>query len=157
MNKPKIVTIIYIASTAEEVWAALTNPEITQQYWFDTRIESEWKLGSKVIYRRNGKITDEHTLLKIEPPRVLSYTFHPLYEEFRGEPPSRVTFEISTAGLVVRLVTTHEDFDVNSKVCIACSEGWPMILSNLKTLLETGKPLPEFTFAQELNNYRIPE
>ncbi len=136
---------------------ALTNPEITQQYWFDTRIESDWKLGSKVICRQSGKITDEHTLLRFGPPRILSYTFHPLYEEFRNEPPSRVTFEMATAGLVVRLVTTHEDFDVNSKVYIACSEGWPMILSNLKTLLETGKPLPEFTFAQELNKDRIPE
>ena len=59
----EIVIVTYIASTATRVWDALTDPEITQQYWFDTRIESDWKVGSKVIYRRNGQITDEQTLL----------------------------------------------------------------------------------------------
>jgi uncharacterized protein YndB with AHSA1/START domain len=146
INELKIVIVTYIASTAARVWDALTNPEITQQYWFDTRIESDWKVGSKVLYRRKGQITDEQTLLKFEPPHVLSYTFNPLFEEFRGERPSRVTFELAAVEEVVRLTTTHDDFEPNSKGYRACSDGWPVILSNLKTLLETGRPLPEFKF-----------
>lgn len=151
----KIVIVTYIASTAAKVWDVLTNPEITQQYWFNTRIESDWKVGSKVIYRRNGQVTDEQTLLKFEPPHVLSYTFNPLLEEFRGERPSRVMFELEEGGGVVRLTTTHDEFEPNSKVYRACTDGWPMILSNLKTLLETGRPLPEFKFPPQLEKVEI--
>jgi len=138
MTRPRIINITHIASTPERVWAALTDPQITQQYWFDTRIESDWKVGSKVIYRRDGEITDENIVLKFEPSRVLSYTFHPvLNEAFRNEPPSRVTFEIAADGNGVRLTTTHDEFEANSGVYLACSQGWPTILQNLKTLLES--------------------
>ena len=152
MFEPKIQVIVYLASTPEQVWNALTDPEITQQYWSGTRIESDWKIGSKVIYRRNGTITDEHVVLKVEPLRLLSHTFHPVsVEEFRNEPPSRVTFEIEAGGPVVRLTVIHDEFEEESEVYHACSEGWPMLMSSLKTLLETGKPLPEFEFELELD------
>jgi uncharacterized protein YndB with AHSA1/START domain len=155
VSELKIAVVTYIASTAARIWDALTNPEITQQYWFGIRIESDWKVGSKVLYRRNGKITDEQTLLKFEPPHVLSYTFNPLFEEFRGERPSRVTFELAAGGGVVRLTTTHDEFEPNNKVYHACSDGWPMIISNLKTLLETGRLLPEFKLTPQLEKFQI--
>src|SRR5262245_47423800 len=86
MFEPMILITTYIASTSENVWNALTDPELTQQYWSGTRIESDWKVGSKVIYRREGKITDEHTILEVVPFRRLSHTFHPVsIEEFRNE------------------------------------------------------------------------
>jgi uncharacterized protein YndB with AHSA1/START domain len=144
MSKPSISITIYIASTPEKVWSALTDPNITERYWGGTRIESDWRAGSKVFYRRNGQVTDEHELLTCEPPRRFSHTFHPLFGEFAKEPPSRVAFEIVPGGSVVRLTMTHDGFPKNSAVYQACSGAWPMLLSSLKTLLETGEPLPEF-------------
>jgi len=87
---------------------------------------------------------DEHVLLSCERPRGFSHTFHPLFGEFRNEPPSKVTFEIVPGGKVVRLTMVHDEFQENSAVYRACSAAWPMILSSLKTLLETGVALPEF-------------
>ena len=144
MSKPVISITTYIASTPAKVWEALTNPDITERYWADTRIESDWKPGSKIIYRRKGEITDEHIVLTCEPPHWLIHTFHPVFGEYQKEPPSRVAFEIAGGGDVVRLTMLHDEFPEGSAVHRACSEGWPMILSSLKTLLKTGAPLPEF-------------
>ena len=144
MNKPSICITIYIGSTPEKVWKALTDPNITERYWGGTRIESDWKVGSKVFYRREGKVMDEHELLTCEPPLWFSHTFHPLFGEFASESPSRVSFEIAAGGPVVRLTMTHNQFPEGSAVYRACSGAWPMLLSSLKTLLETGNPLPNF-------------
>jgi uncharacterized protein YndB with AHSA1/START domain len=144
MSNPSIIITTYIASTREKVWNALTDPNITERYWGGTRIESDWKVGSKVIYRRNGEVMDEHDLLTCEPPRQFSHTFHPLFGEFRNELPSKVTFEIAPGGEVTRLTMTHDGFQEGSAVYRACSGAWPMLMSSLKSLLETGKPLPEF-------------
>ena len=142
----RICHVAYIATTSTAVWDALTNPETTQRYWFGTRIESDWKVGSKVLYVVDGKVTDEHIVLAVDPQRALSHTFHPVFGEFEKEPASRVTFAIEQSGKVVRLTTVHDGFPPNSAVFVACSKGWPMILNNLKTLLETGEPLPVFSF-----------
>jgi uncharacterized protein YndB with AHSA1/START domain len=149
MNEQRIVEVIYIRTSLIELWDALTNPDVTQRYWFDTRIVSDWKIGSKVQYLRNGELTDEHVVLANEKYRVLSHTFQPLFGEFQSEPPSRVTFTMAENGGVVRLTIVHDGFPPDSKVCPACSKGWPMILSSLKTFLETGTPLPSYTFAPQ--------
>jgi uncharacterized protein YndB with AHSA1/START domain len=155
-ESPKFVYVTLIATTPEKLWEALTKPEFTRQYWFGTDVESDWQPGSPVVYRWKGKISDEGSVLKCEPPHLLSYTFHHLLdEELRKEPPSKVTFEIkklgdedisgeSDMGLrgnAVRLTVTHEDFPPDSKLYPEIAKGWPSIVSNLKTLLETGKPL----------------
>lgn len=145
----KFVYVTLIKTTPEKLWQALTSPEFSAQYFLGTRIESDWKIGSKVEYRRGHEITDEGVVLKFEPPRLLSYTFHHVWtEEWRHEAPSRVTFEIGkldaklgSQGGVVKLTVTHEDFPSNSKVFPAISNGWPTILSGLKTWLETGRDL----------------
>lgn len=145
MSKPSILVTTYISSTPDKVWNALTDPNVTQRYWGGgTRIESDWKVGSKVIYSREGQVVDEHVLLTCEPQRRFSHTFHPTFGEFRNEPPSKVAFEIVPDGEVVRLIMVHDEFEENSAVYRACREAWPMILCSLKTLLETGSPLPEF-------------
>jgi uncharacterized protein YndB with AHSA1/START domain len=144
MAQPTIAITTYILSTPEGVWNALTDPSVTERYWSGTRIESDWKVGSKVIYRRNGHVVDEHVLLACEPPRRFIHTFRPTFGEFGKEPPSRVAFEIVPGGKVVRLSLVHNEFPENSAVYRACSAAWPMILSSLKTLLESGEPLPEF-------------
>ena len=116
MNKPSICITIYIASTPEKVWQALTDPNITERYWGGTRIESDWKVGSKVFYRREGKVMDEHELLTCEPPLRFSHTFHPLFGEFANESPSRVSFEIVPGGPVTRLTMTPDQFPEGSAV-----------------------------------------
>ncbi len=137
MSNQKISNTQHIASTPAEVWNALTNPDLTQQYWGGTRIESDWKVGSKVLYLRDGKVTDENTALVVDPPHKLSYTFRPVFGEYAKEPASRVTFTIEPNGHVTRLDMLHEGFPPNSVVFSACSQAWPSILSGLKALLET--------------------
>lgn len=144
MSELRIVLIIYIHAPVDQVWDALTNPEITVRYWGDTRIESDWRVGSPIIYRRLGEITDEHTVLEYDKLKRLRHTFHPVFEEFKDEAPSEVTMQLEALGPVTRLEILHDHFPPGSKVHAACSEGWPMIISSLKTLLETGDPLPEF-------------
>ena len=146
MSNAEINCTIYIASTSEKLWEALTDPDVTQRYWGDTRLESDWKVGSKLVFRANGKITDENTILENQPKKRLSYTFEPSHAAFVNEPASRVTFSIAYNDEVARLALVHDRFEQDSEVYKACSVAWPMILSSLKSLLETGKPLGNFDF-----------
>jgi uncharacterized protein YndB with AHSA1/START domain len=147
MDARRIVYVTYIASTQDAVWNALTNPDVTQLYWYGTRVESDWKVGSKVVYRRGGEVTDEHIVLAVDPPHSFRHSFHPVFaEEFRKEDPSRVTFAIEQSGGVVRLTLIHDEFPLNSRIIAGCRESWPPIISSLKSLLETGKPLPTINF-----------
>lgn len=157
MDERRIVYVSYIASHLAAVWDALTNPEITQIYWYGTRVESDWKVGSKVLYMRNGEVTDEHILLAVDPPHSFRHSFHPVFaEEFRKEEPSRVTFALEKSGDVVRLTLIHDEFPSNSRVIAGVRESWPPIISSLKTLLETGRPLPEIDFPPVVDlPYRI--
>jgi len=147
-TKPSFVYVTLISTTPEKLWAAITDPNFTTQYWGGTSIESDWKVGSPIIFRWGGKIIHNDTIVKCEPPRLLSYSFHPLHdEEMRADRPSRVTFEIeeyevkSGQGPVVKLTVTHDDFPEKSIVFPKISNGWPDILSSLKTLLETGRAI----------------
>ncbi len=149
MEKPKFVYVTLIDTTPEKLWAALTSPEFTAQYWYGARIHSTWQVGSPVTFDDAGGDLLAGEVLKVDPPRTLSYTFQPLRDaEQRAERPSRVTFEIETLGAgpgpqgsAVKLTVTHDDFPENSKVIQGISNGWPGILSSLKTLLETGRAL----------------
>ena len=140
MTDQQIHIVTHIAATPAAVWNALTDPDLTQQYWGGMRIQSDWKVGSKVLYVVDGKVTDENTALVVEPPHKLSYTFHPVFGEYASEPASRATFTIVQNGDVVTLDMLHDDFPPNSVVLAACSNGWPPILSELKTLLEARQP-----------------
>lgn len=128
---------IAISAPISTVWDALTNPDITEKYWGGTRIESEWKAGSKIHYRRDGEIVDEHILLEIVPLRFLEHTFQPVFDEFQGEPPSLVSILLREEGSVTHLTVLHRSFPPDSKVYAACSGGWPAILRSLKALLES--------------------
>jgi uncharacterized protein YndB with AHSA1/START domain len=149
MNKPKFVYVILIATTPEKLWAALTDSKFTVQYWGGVSMESDWKVGSPLAFRLKDKLLHNDTVLKYEPPRILSYSFKPLHmEELLAEPASRVTFEIEEftgkskrQGPVVKLTVTHDEFPSDSKIFPMISTGWPDILSSLKTLLETGEAI----------------
>ena len=142
-DKPSFVYVTFIATTAEKLWEALTQGEFTEKYWGGRRVESTWEPGAPIVYRydegRKTDITGE--VLRCEPPSVLSYTFG-VDHGAATEPASRVTFELKPLGSMVRLTLTHDAFIPDSKVLAGVSRGWPGIMSNLKTYLETGKPMP---------------
>jgi len=141
LSSDRILYVVYVAGTVERVWDALTNPEVTQRYWGGTRMQSEWRPGAPLRYVVNGKVTDEHTILTIDPPRRLVHTFHPVFGEFRNEAPSQVEYTLEQLDGSVKLTMLHDHFPPMSAVHRACSNGWPMVLSGLKSIVETGKPL----------------
>jgi uncharacterized protein YndB with AHSA1/START domain len=142
-HKPVFVYVTYIESTLEKVWQALTDGDFTQQYWGGLRISSDWQVGSQVQHvRPGGGIGWLGEVLRCEPPNVLSYTFSmQMNEGYRADAPSRVTYELREADGVVRLTLTHEHAGP-SATYENTRHGWPAIMSSLKSLVETGKPLP---------------
>jgi uncharacterized protein YndB with AHSA1/START domain len=142
MSKPQFVYVTYIETTPEKLWQALTSSEFTRQYWFGAEVRSDWKVGSAFALTLDGEITDSGEILDSDPPRRLSYSFkHQKYEALRKEPISKVTFTLEPFGTLVRLTVLHEGFIEGGKYLGAVSNGWPAILSGLKSLLETGKVL----------------
>jgi uncharacterized protein YndB with AHSA1/START domain len=142
MSEPKFVYVTYIATTPQALWQALTDGAFTRRYWFGTTVESDWTVGSRVTFRSNGELHDSGEVLEYEPYRRLSYTWRvEFHEVFRRERPSRVTFELEPVGGEVKLTVTHDEFEPGSKVFGAVSNGWPLVLSSLKSLLETGHAL----------------
>jgi uncharacterized protein YndB with AHSA1/START domain len=142
MSKPSFVYVTYIATTPEKLWQSLIDPDLIAQYWGGTRLVSDWQVGSKIDFvTAEGQITDTGVILECDPPRRLSYSWHVLHEIAKGEPDSRVTFDLEPVDAVVKLTLTNDRFEPGSKVLAAVSSGWPMIVSCLKTLLETGLPL----------------
>ena len=141
MSKPVFVYVTYIASTPDKVFKALTSHETTSKFWFGNAATSDWKVGSPIEFHREGKLIVEGKVLENDPPRRLSYTFRSMHEPHNGrERPSRVAFDLEQQRGQVKLTVTHDDFDTDSKVFASISNGWPLVLSNLKSLLETGTP-----------------
>jgi len=142
MSKPEFVYTTYIETTPEKLWEALTNSEFSKRYWFGTEVRSDWNVGSPFALVTDGKTSDTGEILEADRPRRLSYTFkHELFEEMRNEPATKVVFTLEPYGNIVKLTVTHEGFMEGSKLLGAVSNGWPAILSGLKSLLETGKVL----------------
>jgi uncharacterized protein YndB with AHSA1/START domain len=137
------IYVTYIKTSPEKLWDALTTPAFTRQYWFGMAITSDWKVGSSMTYQKDGKAVVDGKVLVADRPKLLSYTFRESSGEASLEPPTKVTLELEPeAGTeTVRLTVTHTDFVVNSKHRPSISQGWPAVLSGLKSLLETGNPL----------------
>jgi len=144
MEKPEIVYVTYIAATPERVWEALTSAEFTSRYWIGRRVESDWRVGSPIRYMADdGRLSDSGYILECDPPRKLSFTWRVEFvEELRREGHSRVTFTLEPMDGAVKLTMVHDRLKPGSKVLEGASGGWIMILSSLKSMLETGKPLP---------------
>ena len=130
-----------IDAPPEKVWQALTDPEVTQQYYFGTRVESDWSPGSRISYKSDagdevlgGEIRDcaENTCLET--------TFEPAWAP--GAPPSVVKWELEPDDGATRLTLTHSEFDFGGPGAEQVDQGWTMTLQGLKTLLETGAPPP---------------
>jgi len=142
MSKPEFVYVTYIETTPEKLWQALTSSEFSKAYWFGTELRSDWRVGSPFALVMDGTTSDVGEILEYDRPRRLSYTFqHVLKEEFRNEQPTKVVFTLEPHGKLVKLTLTHEGFDGVPELLNAISNGWPAILSSLKSLLETGNAL----------------
>jgi len=140
-DRPQFVYVTYIRSTPEAVWNALTDPAFTRRFWFGAELRSDWQVGSPVeLWHENSK-TDEGQVLEADPPHRLSFTWKVLHSGLHVEPHSRATFDISLEGEAVKLMLVHDGFEAGSKVVEKIGGGWPKILANLKSLLETGETL----------------
>ena len=139
MSELKHVYEVYIAATPEQVWAAITQPELTRQYYYGTAVESDWTPGSSLVYRNpDGSEAIQCEVVEADPPRRMVQTFS--FPE-TGDPPSRVTWTIEPRGAASLLVLTHDEFASETSTYRSVQHGWVPILSGLKTLLETGKPI----------------
>jgi uncharacterized protein YndB with AHSA1/START domain/DNA-binding transcriptional ArsR family regulator len=156
MQKPEFVYTTYIKATPEQLWQALIDPAFTRRYW-GASFTSNWQAGSPMIWEYSGvTIADPaQIVLESEPCSKLAYTWQTVTPEFAkvvgfgdeyfakvaAERRSRVSFDIEPIGNGVKLTVVHEDFDLGSAMLESISNGWPLIIANLKTLLETGEPL----------------
>ncbi|MEU0561080.1 SRPBCC domain-containing protein [Dactylosporangium sp. NPDC006015] len=131
---PTYVYVTYIKATAEQVWHALTDADLTAEYWGHANV-SDWQPGSTWEHRRtdgSGVVDAGGTILEAVPPTRLVMTFDN----------STVTFTVEPSQDIVRLTVTHEKLATKEDLD-AISLGWPAVLANLKSLLETGRPLPQ--------------
>jgi DNA-binding transcriptional ArsR family regulator/uncharacterized protein YndB with AHSA1/START domain len=159
MDKPQFVYTTYIRTSPEQCWRGLTDPAFTRRYWA-LAYESDWQPGSAFTLRldRNDvRIADPaQVILESDPYRRLSYTWHTFTPEWAAaydigeedraklaaEPRSKVTFDIEPLGEYVRLTVLHDGFGPGSALLAGISDGWPLLISSLKSLLETGEVLP---------------
>jgi uncharacterized protein YndB with AHSA1/START domain len=141
MARSTFVYVTYIRTTPEKLWSALTtDAEFMKQYWFGVHCQSEWRPGSswKMVYS-DGTISDSGEILEAQPPRRLVIRWqHQNKPELKAEGDSRCTLELEPTGSAVKLSIVHTIEREPSKFIEAVSGGWPKIISNLKSLLETG-------------------
>lgn len=141
MAESSFIYVTYIKTTPGELWTALISPEFTRKYWFGIRQESEWKPGAswKMIFP-DDRVADAGEVVECEPSRRLVLKWQNQFRpELKEEGYSRCVLELEPKDDVVKLTITHTIERENSKFIQAVSQGWPSILSNLKSLLETGK------------------
>jgi uncharacterized protein YndB with AHSA1/START domain len=143
MDKSSFVYVTFIRTTPEKLWAALTTPEFIKQYWFGMNFESDWKAGSpwKLIFP-DGRVADTGEILEFDPPRRLVLKWRNEFRpELSAEGYALCSMELEPQGSAVKLTIRHTIERAYSKLIEAVSGGWPRILSNLKSLLETGEIL----------------
>ena len=159
MDQPTFVYTTYIRTTPERLWQALTEPAFTERYWNIT-FDSDWKTGSPMSWNQRGVTTAdaEQVVVESDPYQRLSYTWHSFTPEWAqavdideerrarlaAERRSKVTFEIEAVDdEQVKLTVVHDDLEPDGLLAGMIGGGWPRVIANLKTLLETGEPLPD--------------
>jgi uncharacterized protein YndB with AHSA1/START domain len=139
---PDLVYVIYIKAKPEQVWEALTSSLYAQKIFFGLKLESDWKVGSHWAFvNPDGSMHDEGQVLESDPPRRLKLSWRVVFmKEARTLPPTFITYDIEPAGEVVKLtMTQHQPAPIPRKFIEGGKQGWPLILSILKSVLETGE------------------
>ena len=145
-SKPKLVYQIIIKAPQERVWAAITTPEFTARYYYGSTLTTDLTVGSPFTYHMpNGAPIVEGAVLASEPPTRLVHSYHSLWPPMNEDAPTNVTWELEAMpGGVTKVTVVHEDFERETATYTGLqSGGWTWILSNMKTLLETGEPMPQ--------------
>jgi uncharacterized protein YndB with AHSA1/START domain len=146
MAKSTFVYVTYIRTSPERLWSALTTDvEFMKEYWFGTHCQSDWTPGSSwKMVSADGQVSDAGEIVEAEPPRRLVIRWeHQNRPELKAEGSSLCTIELEPAGPAVKLSITHTIDRESSKLITAVSGGWPKIMANLTSLLETGSPVLE--------------
>jgi uncharacterized protein YndB with AHSA1/START domain len=141
VSNDKFVYVTYIATTPQEVWDALIKGELTRQYWKHENV-SDWRPGSKWQHvaddgKRTVKLVGE--ILESVPNKRLAMTWGEVVAAADKSKHSRVAIDIEAVGDMVRLTITHDELTPEMRLKI--TQGWPRVLSSLKSFLETGRPL----------------
>jgi len=161
------VYVTYIATTPEKVWRALVDPDVTREYWVGPNETaaahvnvSDWEPGSRWEHQRadDARTVDMvGTVVESTPPRRLVLTWARPKDAEDAAKHSRVTFNVEPHGDgVIRLTVSHEDLERDPSMLAGISGGWPKVLSNLKTLLETGRALPHAASATQSRTHATP-
>src|SRR5215831_6300451 len=140
-GKSSFVYVTYIRTTPEELWAALTSPKFMKKYWFGMNFETDWKVGSpwKLVFP-DGRIADSGEIVEFDRPRRIVLKWRNEFRtELTTEGYARCSIELEPQDGAVKLTISHTIERAYSKLIEAVSGGWPRILSNLKSLLETGQ------------------
>jgi uncharacterized protein YndB with AHSA1/START domain len=158
MKKPDYVYVTYIATTPEKAWQAIMDTDMMAQWWVDPKAGcarvnvSDWKVGSPWAHTRvdgSGIVDIVGKVVESTPPNRLVYTWARPGEVDDESKHSRVSFDIEPyTDSLVKLTVTHDDLAKDPKMLEGVSGGWPTILSNLKTFLETGHALPKAVAAR---------
>ena len=141
---PTYVYVTYIRASAEQVWQALTDADLTARFWGHSNV-SDWQPGSRWEHRRtdgSGVVDVVGKVIETQPPTRLVITFEDSADADPPREPSVVTFLVEPHEDIVRLTVTHENL-ANEDMLNGISHGWPAVLANLKSLLETGDVLPQ--------------
>ena len=144
--KPRLISHIIIKAPQERVWAAITTPEFTARYYYGSRLETDLTVGSPFTYHMpTGAPIIEGEVVLSDPPNRLVHTYHSLWPPMNEDAPTKVTWELEALpGGVTKVTVIHEDFQGETATYQGLqSGGWTWILSSMKTLLETGEPLPQ--------------
>jgi uncharacterized protein YndB with AHSA1/START domain/DNA-binding transcriptional ArsR family regulator len=144
LDRPRHVFQVYIRTTPEQLWQAITDSSFTLRYFHQSRVDSTWQPGDRLAYWINDELVVDGKVLEADPPRKLVQTWSFRRQpELRADPPSRVTWEIEPFGAqTCKLTLVHDDFPSETLTFRSVGSGWPKVLSSLKSLLETGEALP---------------
>jgi uncharacterized protein YndB with AHSA1/START domain len=145
MDQTAFVYVTYIATSPDTLWHALLDPATTARYWQHVNL-SDWRPGSRWEHRSADAERELRLVGKViesNPPRRLVITWAFPDDEARAELHTRVTFNLEPTRDVVRLTVTHDRLEPGSEMLSGITDGWPKVLSSLKSLLEVGRPLPQ--------------
>jgi uncharacterized protein YndB with AHSA1/START domain len=147
MADSTFIYVTYIKTTQDKLWDALTTPEFTARYWLGVRLQADWRTGGPWnLTLPDGRRADEGEVVTFEPKSKIALRWrHLMTPELADEGWALCTMELEPQGEAVKLTVTHTLPKEGSKLIQAVSGGWPKILSNLKSLLESGQVVVERT------------